>query len=711
MVPPAFFRKVSKGRRAIVPSYGSQSLKKVSLGSPGSDLASPWAGAAARSTARPDQVLRTIDVVEVRRVLHDPIERHIDDPRRPAKKVRGSENPRVGAGRCEVRRGRLRVGGGTGSDGPCPRPLFSRCRRPRGSVGRDARTLGAPPSGSRGHPRARRAAPRRGAPGARSRSRPEDRSIPGPGRSRRREMGVGVARDSSRPRRSERVESAVGPNGRTASRTRPRIGRPSILSWSLSRPKRRDRPPARTTTPSSIAGAQRAYRLGSAHGPRGPRGVARRASQVRGTSMDQGRPVPGDRLPYPPIGRRGWGLLCWAGSEYPEHRADGRPVDGAGVGPRGRAPMLASSIVTPLGGRSGGPERIIRVCINSQTPPVRGLPGAPRRGQVRWELGRHYTPQIGGVVPMMRALLRSGMGHWMKPDPLWVALGSADLPKEVRTSEGYTVATVDLPANARAGYGRFKESLWRSFHGPATREHFDHDYRSFVEYSYRMADRLLESVEDYDVFYIQDYQQILVGGLVGSTAPTLLRWHIPVEFGGYSEVVRRFFLKSMEGFDADRRQYPGRARGAGPGRVPRPGVPGVPVHRSERAALRDRYRARSFSREDRARGRAVPPVRRSDGSRQAAGPAHRRIRSSSPEVPEPQARARRRRELLHADPLRPPFSIEGGDLGRDAAQARSRPQGRGRSDLHRGALLGGPAGRVQVPPSSSPILRPGRGSV
>ncbi|MGC2033942.1 MAG: glycosyltransferase family 4 protein [Thermoplasmata archaeon] len=212
--------------------------------------------------------------------------------------------------------------------------------------------------------------------------------------------------------------------------------------------------------------------------------------------------------------------------------------------------MLASSIFTPLGGRSGGPERMIRVCINSQTPPVRGLPGAPRRGQVRWELGRHYTPQIGGVVPMMRALLRSGLGHWMKPDPLWVALGSADLPKEVRTSEGYTVATVDLPANARAGYGRFKESLWRSFHGPATREHFDHDYRSFVEYSYRMADRLLESVEDYDVFYIQDYQQILVGGLVGSTAPTLLRWHIPVEFGGYSEVVRRFFLKSMEGFDA-----------------------------------------------------------------------------------------------------------------------------------------------------------------
>ncbi|MCI4362471.1 MAG: glycosyltransferase family 1 protein, partial [Thermoplasmata archaeon] len=41
----------------------------------------------------------------------------------------------------------------------------------------------------------------------------------------------------------------------------------------------------------------------------------------------------------------------------------------------------------------------------------------------------------------------------------------------------------------------------------------------------------------------------LVGGLVGSAAPALLRWHIPLDFRGYPEPVRRFFLKAMEGFD------------------------------------------------------------------------------------------------------------------------------------------------------------------
>jgi hypothetical protein len=66
---------------------------KMSLGSSGCDLTSIWAGAAVRSTPLPDQVLRTIDVVEVRWVLRDPIERHIDDPRSPAKKVSSSQTP------------------------------------------------------------------------------------------------------------------------------------------------------------------------------------------------------------------------------------------------------------------------------------------------------------------------------------------------------------------------------------------------------------------------------------------------------------------------------------------------------------------------------------------------------------------------------------------------------------------------------------------
>jgi len=193
---------------------------------------------------------------------------------------------------------------------------------------------------------------------------------------------------------------------------------------------------------------------------------------------------------------------------------------------------------------------MIRVCVNTQTPPLLPLPGARPASRSVWKLGRDYTPQVGGVVPMMRALLRTGGASWIAPRARWVALGAPNIPEEVRTSEGYTLETIRLDAADRLGYVRFKEAIWRSFHRPRAPEHFDRDYRAFVRYNFLTADRLLRRADEFDVFYVHDYQQLLVGGLIGSAAPTLLRWHIPLDLAGYPEPIRRFFLKSMEGFDA-----------------------------------------------------------------------------------------------------------------------------------------------------------------
>ncbi|MHB1435465.1 MAG: glycosyltransferase family 4 protein [Thermoplasmata archaeon] len=193
---------------------------------------------------------------------------------------------------------------------------------------------------------------------------------------------------------------------------------------------------------------------------------------------------------------------------------------------------------------------MIRLCINTQTPPVRPLPSARQRGSRPWRLGKEYTAQVGGVVPMMRALLRAGTGRWIAPEPRWVALGTEEMPAELRTDEGYRLELVHLTAEQRRLYGRFKEAVWASFHGPGFPEFVPAEYRAFVEYSSQTALQLLTHLGEYDLFYINDFQQLLVGSLIGSAAPTLLRWHIPLEFRGYPEPVRRFFLRSMEGFDA-----------------------------------------------------------------------------------------------------------------------------------------------------------------
>jgi glycosyltransferase involved in cell wall biosynthesis len=191
----------------------------------------------------------------------------------------------------------------------------------------------------------------------------------------------------------------------------------------------------------------------------------------------------------------------------------------------------------------------IRLCVNTQTPPIRPVGDAVERDRPVWRLHREYETNLGGVVPMMRALIHSGRAAGLSGETSWVALGASGLPPHIRTNEGYTLDTFDIPEETRGKYGRFKEAIWRSFHGPRGFRPSLSDYPGFVDYSARAALALLPKVADHDLLYVNDFQQVLVGGLIGSAAPALLRWHIPLDFRGYPEPVRRFFLKAMEGFD------------------------------------------------------------------------------------------------------------------------------------------------------------------
>jgi trehalose-6-phosphate synthase len=193
---------------------------------------------------------------------------------------------------------------------------------------------------------------------------------------------------------------------------------------------------------------------------------------------------------------------------------------------------------------------MIDLCLSTQTPPVRRLPGRHPPVGRPWRIDEDYTPNVGGVIPMMRALLRTARGVWINPSPLWVSMGAPGIPSQLVSDEGYRLETVELPPAARASYREFKEAIWRSFHGPAEFIPPWKDYSGFVAYNHATAQVLLRHADEFDVFYVNDFQQILVGGLVGTAAPALLRWHIPLDFRGYPEPVRRFFLKSMEGFDA-----------------------------------------------------------------------------------------------------------------------------------------------------------------
>ena len=50
----------------------------------------------------------------------------------------------------------------------------------------------------------------------------------------------------------------------------------------------------------------------------------------------------------------------------------------------------------------------IRLCVNTQTPPIRPVGDAAARDRPVWRLHQEYETNLGGVVPMMRALIHSG---------------------------------------------------------------------------------------------------------------------------------------------------------------------------------------------------------------------------------------------------------------------------------------------------------------
>src|SRR5579875_2726874 len=41
------------------------------------------------------------------------------------------------------------------------------------------------------------------------------------------------------------------------------------------------------------------------------------------------------------------------------------------------------------------------------------------------------------------------------------------------------------------------------------------------------SEELLRHISDSDVFYVQDFQLILTGHMIGPSAPAVLRWHVP----------------------------------------------------------------------------------------------------------------------------------------------------------------------------------------
>jgi len=200
----------------------------------------------------------------------------------------------------------------------------------------------------------------------------------------------------------------------------------------------------------------------------------------------------------------------------------------------------------------------MKVCINTQTPPVRfklsfaelldkygGLDDPLDIGTLEKGVDYDYSP--GGVTAMVLPLLRSMTKLGFVKDPVWISLG-VDYPPRVKLDE-VLVSHVELGEEHLRQYASFKEAMWSLIHGLGTRPFTREEYVGYVRYNWVNTEKLFEYVGDVDIFYIQDFQLIQTGQLIGISAPAVLRWHVPFRPENLGSV-GGFVRKALEGFDS-----------------------------------------------------------------------------------------------------------------------------------------------------------------
>ncbi|WP_338598217.1 glycosyltransferase family 4 protein [Sulfolobus tengchongensis] len=193
------------------------------------------------------------------------------------------------------------------------------------------------------------------------------------------------------------------------------------------------------------------------------------------------------------------------------------------------------------------------VSINTQTPPIRFTLTykdlLEKYGYLEPPIdlsllsNEDYHISVGGVAKMMLSLIDARFFGKTR----WVSLGPG-YPPSVKMGDS-EVHFVDLDPKSLANYTRFKEGIYNESHGLGKYEIVGQEYIAYANYNWLSAQKLLEFYKDTDIYFINDFQQLLVGGIIGPSAPAVLWYHIPFVPENLSKKLREFLIKSFEGFD------------------------------------------------------------------------------------------------------------------------------------------------------------------
>ena len=192
----------------------------------------------------------------------------------------------------------------------------------------------------------------------------------------------------------------------------------------------------------------------------------------------------------------------------------------------------------------------INLGIVSQTPFIRMLKPHNAETVALSSLKKSdYTYTTGGVAPMVKAQLDEFEKERKIRHATWISL-NPNAPRNIILSKTLNMASIRMEDENSRDYVSFKEKLWNNMHNIKTMDFTIREYLGYFRYNSKLARIMLQDYESMDLFEIHDFQQILLGSMLGPSFPTILRWHGPFVPETFGRKVKKFIVNGLEGNDA-----------------------------------------------------------------------------------------------------------------------------------------------------------------
>jgi len=202
----------------------------------------------------------------------------------------------------------------------------------------------------------------------------------------------------------------------------------------------------------------------------------------------------------------------------------------------------------------------LKICVNTQTPLVRFNLSYDELLEKYNELpdpvplkmlheGVDYDFTTGGVTTMVYPLLKKMLSEKRIKNPHCVVLNPVGSHRVSVNS--IVIHNISLETMALDDYSRFKEAIWRNVHHlektPINPKHLT----GFGRYNWTCCEKMLnlQIENNFDIFYIHDFQQLPIGAMLGPNVHKIFRWHIPFD-SNFKTSWRNFIVKYMEDYEA-----------------------------------------------------------------------------------------------------------------------------------------------------------------